>query len=425
MIKVNLLPGAGGKSEGASAFDFGALLSGATAGIKDKFLIGAIASVGIVGATVAVLFIGQQARERTLVERERRAMEDSTRYKVVLAAKSNAEATRDSLYQQVAIIKSIDDSRYLWPHLLDEISGALPPYTWLTSVTQTSLPPSSAASDSAQAAKAATAAAKGVKPRVADAKTRRARADSVLAVASRSTKFRIIGHTVDIQALTLLSSRCRSPWEETDMAIGANLTKRDQLLVAVSVLAFAVAGVYGYFFYLPKSDDLEAIQQHVEGLDKRNAQAKADIANGSLQKLRLEAAQFAAELTVLRQIVPTTNEVPALLENVSTAARRVGLDLSSVEPMPVLVGEQFDTYRYKLSVTGGYHAIASFLTNVGSLNRIIAPVALTLKPLSSADQKKIRIQKKDESLLDSDFQIQTYIAHASDPVEAMAEEKRQ
>ncbi len=209
------------------------------------------------------------------------------------------------------------------------------------------------------------------------------------------------------------------------MAIGANLTKRDQLLVAVSVLAFAVAGVYGYFFYLPKSDDLEAIQQHVEGLDKRNAQAKADIANGSLQKLRLEAAQFAAELTVLRQIVPTTNEVPALLENVSTAARRVGLDLSSVEPMPVLVGEQFDTYRYKLSVTGGYHAIASFLTNVGSLNRIIAPVALTLKPLSSADQKKIRIQKKDESLLDSDFQIQTYIAHASDPVEAMAEEKRQ
>ena len=209
------------------------------------------------------------------------------------------------------------------------------------------------------------------------------------------------------------------------MAIGANLTKRDQLLVAVSVLAFAVAGVYGYFFYLPKSDDLETIQQHVEVLDKRNAQAKADIANGSLQKLRLEAAQFAAELTVLRQIVPTTNEVPALLENVSTAARRVGLDLSSVEPMPVLVGEQFDTYRYKLSVTGGYHAIASFLTNVGSLNRIIAPVALTLKPLSSADQKKIRIQKKDESLLDSDFQIQTYIAHASDPVEAMAEEKRQ
>jgi type IV pilus assembly protein PilO len=209
------------------------------------------------------------------------------------------------------------------------------------------------------------------------------------------------------------------------MAIGANLSKRDQLLVAAGVLSFALAGAYGYFLYMPQNEDLAAIEQHVEVLDKQNAQAKAALANGSLQRLRMEAAQFAAELAVLRQIVPTTNEVPALLENVSTAARRVGLDLSTVEPMPVLVGEQFDTYRYKLSVQGGYHAIASFLANVGSLNRIIAPVALTLKPLSPQDQKKIRVQKKDESLLDSDFQIQTYIAHSpADPSGATEEEEK-
>lgn len=209
------------------------------------------------------------------------------------------------------------------------------------------------------------------------------------------------------------------------MAIGANLSKRDQMMVAVAVLSFALAGAYGYFLYMPKNEDLAAVQQHVDVLDKQNAQARAAIANGSLQKLRMEAEQYAAELAVLRQIVPTTNEVPALLENVSTAARRVGLDLSTVEPMPVLVGDQFDTYRYKLSVTGGYHEIAAFLTNVGSLNRIIAPVGLTLKPLSVQDQKKIRIQKKDQSLLDSDFQIQTYIAHPpADPSDPMAGEEK-
>jgi len=208
------------------------------------------------------------------------------------------------------------------------------------------------------------------------------------------------------------------------MAIGKNLSKRDQMLVSISVLVVGAAAAYGYFMYLPKRDDLLALQQHVESLDKRNVQARADIASGSLQRLRLETAQYAGELAVLRQIVPTTNEVPALLENVSTAARRVGLDLSSVEPMPVLIGEQFDTYRYKLSVTGGYHAIAAFLTNVGSLNRIIAPVALTLKPLAPQESKKIRMQKKDESLLDSDFQIQTYIAHTADAAVVPAEEKK-
>jgi len=204
MIKVNLLPGASGKSEGGSSLDFGALVSGATAGIKDKFLIGAVASVSVTVATVALLFMSQSAKQKSLEERERRAVEDSTRFKVVLAAKTKAEATRDSLYQQVAIIKSIDASRYLWPHLLDEISNALPPYTWLTSVTQTSAPPSSVATDSAAAAKAAVAnGGKAVQKKPLDSKTRKAHADSVLAIASRSTKFRIVGHTVDIQALTL------------------------------------------------------------------------------------------------------------------------------------------------------------------------------------------------------------------------------
>jgi Tfp pilus assembly protein PilN len=225
MITVNLLPGAGGKSTSSPGMDMGALLSGATAGIKDKFLIGAAASVSLSVAVVALLFMSQAARERTLVERERRAVEDSTRFKVVLAAKAKAEATRDSLYQQVAIIKSIDASRYLWPHLLDEISSSLPPYTWLTSVTQTSAPPSSVAQDSASLK--ATASGKAVSKKPVDAKTRKAHADSVLAVASRATKFRIVGHTVDIQALTLFMKTL----EASPFIQNVQLTRSDMVTV--------------------------------------------------------------------------------------------------------------------------------------------------------------------------------------------------
>jgi type IV pilus assembly protein PilO len=194
------------------------------------------------------------------------------------------------------------------------------------------------------------------------------------------------------------------------MAIGANLTKRDQMLISAMVLTIALAGAYGYFMYMPKREQLAAIEQHVDALDKKNQQAKADLASGSVAKLKAQAKEYEASLAQLQQLVPTTNEVPALLENVSTAARRVGLDLASVEPMPVIVGEQFDTYRYKVSVKGGYHALAGFLTNVGSLNRIVAPVALDVKQQSAQDRKKAR-PREGESTLDTDFQIQTYIAH--------------
>jgi Tfp pilus assembly protein PilN len=199
MIQVNLLPGTSSRSRDRS-FDLGGMLSNATAGIRDKFMLAAVGSVGTVVLAVGLLYMSQSNLERTLIDREQKAMQDSARYKVVLAAKDNAEATRDSLYQQVAIIKSIDDSRYLWPHLLEEISNALPQYTWLTIVTQTSIPPSSSFQDTVK--KARNAKVDSTK-KVSPAAEKKARAEAVLADAARPTKFRIVGHTVDIQALTL------------------------------------------------------------------------------------------------------------------------------------------------------------------------------------------------------------------------------
>ena len=224
MIQVNLLPGSASKSQGRD-FNVSGLLSGAASSISDKYLVSAVGVISATVLAVGFLFMGQGSRERTLMEREQRAVQDSARYRVVLQAKAKAEATRDSLYQQVAIIKSIDDSRYLWPHLLEEISNALPQYTWLTVVTQTSAPPSSAVQDTAHR----TAAAKDAdgKPKVVTAAEKKARADSVLAEASRATKFRIVGHTVDIQALTLFMKTL----EASPFIQNVQLTRSDLVLV--------------------------------------------------------------------------------------------------------------------------------------------------------------------------------------------------
>jgi type IV pilus assembly protein PilO len=192
------------------------------------------------------------------------------------------------------------------------------------------------------------------------------------------------------------------------MAIGANMTKREQMWGGIGIAAIMLLAAYWYFLYKPKAAELAVTQAHVDSLEKKNQQAKADIATGSLQKLRAQSAEYEQSLKVMRQLVPRSNEVPALLEDISTAARRVGLDLATVEPMPVLPGEQFDTYRYKLAVTGGYHPVGQFLSNVGSLNRIIAPVSMAIKLHPIADKTKARL-KKGESLVDTEFQVQTYV----------------
>ncbi|HEX6627858.1 MAG TPA: PilN domain-containing protein [Gemmatimonadaceae bacterium] len=217
MIEINLLPGDAKKKKRGKAttgtgfkmeFHPGQWFAGLSDKITDKYMLGAIGAAGASGALIVLMFISQTARAALLDARENKAVKDSAQYSAVLNAKAKAEATRDSLYQQIAIIKSIDDSRYLWSHLMYEISNALPQYTWLIDVTQTSAPKSVAIADTVvkkgAAANADTAgqAAKSPRQRQLERdRLKRARADSLLADAKQVT-FKIVGHTVDIQALT-------------------------------------------------------------------------------------------------------------------------------------------------------------------------------------------------------------------------------
>lgn len=196
------------------------------------------------------------------------------------------------------------------------------------------------------------------------------------------------------------------------MAIGANMTRRDQGMTGIGILGIAAAGLFWWFVFTPKAQTLSAMGLHVDSVETMNRQARVALARGTAKQLQDEAAAYEHNLDLMRQLVPTTNEVPALLDATSTAARRVGLDLASVEPVPVIPGAQFDTYRYKVSVMGGYHELAEFLTNVGSLDRIMAPVGLELKP-HAAGGPAAKQQKPGESLLDATFQLQTYVARTT------------
>jgi type IV pilus assembly protein PilO len=185
--------------------------------------------------------------------------------------------------------------------------------------------------------------------------------------------------------------------------------QRDQAMVLVVVLAAAIAGAYWKWVWSPKKDTLATLQVRVDTLEARNATVRADMAKGTVAQLTAEAEQYARDLEIMRQLVPTGNELPALLEQISTAARREGLDISAVEPQPVVEGAQFDTYRYKIAITGGFHALGEFLTNVGSLTRIVAPINLSLALATNPNVTAVKMRPAGTAAIDSRFEIQTYV----------------
>ena len=187
MIEINLLPGSGKKNR-STGFNFSAIGGQAVSRVKDPFMIAAAVSIVTAVGAVGYLHIAQAARADELTERERRAVQDSTRFVAVLRERNRAEAQRDSVRRQLDIIKSIDNDRFVWAHVMDEVSRALPPYTWLKSIVQTAViaPPAPPP--------APTPNPKG------DDKGKPAPPPPP--PAAPALKFQIAGNTVDIQALT-------------------------------------------------------------------------------------------------------------------------------------------------------------------------------------------------------------------------------
>jgi Tfp pilus assembly protein PilN len=190
MIEINLLPGAGKKKAARrQSVNVGAMLASVTGRMKDKFMIAAIASVIVGAGAVGLLYFTQASRDGTLSEHRDQSLQDSTHYAVFLRDRYHAEATRDSLLRQVNVIKSLDEDRFIWAHILDEVSRALPQYTWLSTLGFTG---------AAQGATNVVAAPKDSAKKKDGARPKRLATD----VPRDTVSIRIMGRTVDIQALT-------------------------------------------------------------------------------------------------------------------------------------------------------------------------------------------------------------------------------
>lgn len=131
MIEINLLPGArrkrGGKGAGFKMPDVKALAGM----VKDPWLIAAVTLWGVFAVIMLFFWLPRRSAVNGLEPRLASTQREAQRLEAVLRTKAEAEAKRDSLMMQIEIIRAIDRERYIWPHIMDAVTRALPPYTWL------------------------------------------------------------------------------------------------------------------------------------------------------------------------------------------------------------------------------------------------------------------------------------------------------
>jgi Tfp pilus assembly protein PilN len=130
LIEINLLPSGPQRRPAGRSLRSASLPS---AGADPRVVALGLAGLLVLGL-LAFGFWRTGAQAAELGARLERERADSVRLARTIALMQTIQARRDTIEQKIAVIRAVDGRRYVWPHLLDEVSRAVPPFTWLTKV---------------------------------------------------------------------------------------------------------------------------------------------------------------------------------------------------------------------------------------------------------------------------------------------------
>ena len=129
MIEINLLPAEkAGRSKKSSGLPSISLPSLPEFNRLTAFIIAA----WIIGPAIGLwMYLGVRGEIDEVQVSLEQAVADSARYANVITTQSQLRARQDTIAQKLEMIQHLDAGRYVWPHIMEEVSRAVPPFTWL------------------------------------------------------------------------------------------------------------------------------------------------------------------------------------------------------------------------------------------------------------------------------------------------------
>lgn len=176
-----------------------------------------------------------------------------------------------------------------------------------------------------------------------------------------------------------------------------------------------MVALLGYLFYsniyTPRQAEVDALRTRVEELQARNSSARA-LTRGVGTDVEGTLASYRRQLESVEGLIPSSEELPDLLDAISAEAQRTNVEIALIQPSGATEEAYYTRRAYDMAVVGRYHDVGDFLTRVASLPRIITPLNLTLTPTTrtaggtgapapEANSEATRVEAR--------FSIETYV----------------
>lgn len=145
------------------------------------------------------------------------------------------------------------------------------------------------------------------------------------------------------------------------------------------IIAFGGALAVGYFLHVTN------LQKELKAVQGTQGELRTDYEKKYFQAAHLEEYQAQQKEmqesfdTILRQL-PSDTEIPGLIEDITLVGLKNGLTFSSIELQPEELHEFYIEKPIKIVVTGSYHDLGSFVSDVADLSRIVTLHNFTISP---------------------------------------------
>ena len=146
------------------------------------------------------------------------------------------------------------------------------------------------------------------------------------------------------------------------------LSRLQRVLISAGCFAL-IAGVFIYFFYWPKYEQIGTLTKNLEDLDKKLATAKRNAAD--LKKFQAKMKEAEAQFKMAMKKLPEKEEIPSLLTSISDSGQQVGLEFLLFEPKPESQKEFYAEIPVAMSIKADYHNLTTFFDQVARLSRIV------------------------------------------------------
>jgi type IV pilus assembly protein PilO len=140
-------------------------------------------------------------------------------------------------------------------------------------------------------------------------------------------------------------------------------------LAACGLLILVIVGAVWYFFVADYRTELDGLKQKELGLRTEFEDKQGRAAN--LEPLKQQLAQMELMLQQMLRQLPSKNEMPDLIVDVSQTALATGISNELFQPGPESAKEFYAEKPIALRMVGTYHQFGAFVSGVASLPRVV------------------------------------------------------